>query len=155
MDLQWHHPFSIFASFLSRKCCVTSKKSAMWVFFRAWLDSCCHVGTWPWKNSPPSLTRTAKCHQGFMYRLIKMLRVQNPFYPLLCVWRCLCVALQCSGSECIWEAEQSRRIRHGHGPELRYCIHMEIKINSSKAAVKRTDGCEIPKCTNALNSHIK
>lgn len=40
----------------------------------------------------------------------------------------LCVsAIQCFGSECVWEAEQSRRIRHGYGWRLRYCIHMEIK----------------------------
>ena len=49
----------------------------------------------------------------------------------VCVWVCVCVSVyscfQCSGSECIWEAEQSRRIRHGHGWELRYCIHMEIQ----------------------------
>lgn len=53
---------------------------------------------------------------------------------------CVCVrfsAIQCVGSECIWEAEQSRRIRHGHGWELRYSIQMEIKKSITVSVSKQ------------------
>lgn len=131
-----------------RKCCVTSKKNATLGFFTAWLDSCCHAGTWAWKHSPSTLPRPAKCHQGFIVLTDKNAKSAKSFFfhPLLCVWGCFVVALQCSRSECIWAAEQSRRIRHGHGPELRYSIHMEIKINSCKAAVNWTAKREIHNC---------
>ncbi len=92
---------------------------------------------------------------GSIYWWIQMVKVQNLFFILLCV--CVCVsAIQCSGSECIWEAEQSRRIRHGYGRELRYCIHMEIKKSISvKPCHSRRASCEIPGLEHTLNSFPK
>lgn len=49
-------------------------------------------------------------------------------YCALFLCGCACFSsVQCFGSECLWEAEQSRGIRHGHGRELRYCIQIGKK----------------------------
>lgn len=105
-DKDWDNITCLFL----RKCWFTWERGETSASFRAWLDSCCHAGEWLQKQEK---------------KRKKSVRFDKT--PQTCSRVCALSCFQRSGSECIWEAEQSRRIRHGHGWELRYCIHMEIQ----------------------------